>query len=202
MPLSVNWEKYREDALKSLREKRVVPLTTEICEESEAIALECLLEANLKGFERVTLLINSGGGATQSGFAISNAVRLSKVRVTGLVLAKAHSSAMVILQGCYERIACHGASMLMHWGKMTFDNFELHAIMQGDGEWVVKQIRERNEAILKLLASRSKLSLEQVREMCFRETYVYANEALAFGLVDRVLGPSEVYSFNGGEKKG
>lgn len=200
MPFSVNWEKYREDALKLVREKQAIPLMGEICEELEAIVIECLMEANFRDLKKVTLVINSNGGNLSSAHGIANTIRLSKTKVVGVVLSKAKSAAMMILQACSERIACSGATMLMHWGRTNFLNYELDAIMRGEGDWVIRQVIERNEDLVAALMNKSKLTKDQIWEMCRQERNLSAREALEFDLIDRIVPASETFDLWSGVK--
>ncbi|MBU0650087.1 ATP-dependent Clp protease proteolytic subunit [Patescibacteria group bacterium] len=187
--MDVNWGKYRDDALSAVRNRGVIPISDEITTELSTIVSECALEAMLRRIKRLTVLIDSCGGNTNAGIGIANALSLiaaNGVEVTGLVLSRAFSSAFMILQSCQTRVACRGACLMMHWGQTRLQNDELNAIMKGEEDWVLAQIRDSRREMIAIFAKRSGLEEEVLWRMCEQEMWLYPTRAKELNLIDRI----------------
>lgn len=138
--METDWKLYRDNAFALLRSRKIIPITGDICKELKVIVLDCLSEALIKGYSKLTVLFNSNGGEWQSGVAIHNSLALASangINTTGIVLSRANSAAIVILQACTKRIVCPGSMLIMHWGRSTLSHAEQDAIMQGPYDWVI-----------------------------------------------------------------
>lgn len=65
-------------------------------------------------YDKITFLINSGGGQVNEGIAIYNAIKSAKAQTTGLVVGIAASIAGIILQACDNRSARKMTQIMTH----------------------------------------------------------------------------------------
>jgi ATP-dependent protease ClpP protease subunit len=192
--MNVNWDKYREDALRGVREKGIIPIVNDIKPELAAIVTECVFEALLRNIKCLTVLIDTNGGDIRAGNGIANTLSLASangIDVTGLVLARASSMGFQILQACKQRVACRGAYLMMHWGQITLQNDDFAAVMRGEEAWVLEQIKDSRLEMLKVFVKRSGLEEEKIRQMCDREVSLYPDKALELHLIDSIADASE-----------
>lgn len=192
--MDTDWEKFKEIALRSVKELGVIPITTDIKPELNQIVTECVFEAMLRKIKNITVLIDTKGGDIRAGIGISNTISIAaanSIEVRGLVLSAAHSSGFMVLQACKTRSACRGASLMMHWGQTSLQNDDYAAIMRGEADWVIEQIEDSRLEMLDIFAKRSGLSEQTIRQMCDREVSLYPRKALQLNLLDNLVEANE-----------
>ncbi len=130
----------------------------------------------------ITLYINSPGGSIVDGMAIYDTIRRSSCPVHAMVAGMAASMGAVILSGCTK-----GHRAIMRHGEVL-----LHQPLGGssgqvtDIEIAAKRILKMKRALLELLAENTGHSYEKLVEDCERDYWLDAEEALAYGIVDRI----------------
>lgn len=150
---------------------------------------ECL-EAFLTGLERAAgrgparVVLASEGGQEWVGHAMHDAIRAAG-NVTVDALGAAHSIAAAVLQaGAVRRVAPH-ATLMVHHGH--WDDVE-KKLPQDELLRMARRVEADNALYYRVLAGRSGASPETVRAWCERETWFTAEEAVAAGLADEILG--------------
>jgi ATP-dependent Clp protease protease subunit len=133
----------------------------------------------------IALYINSPGGVISAGFAIYDTMQYIKPDVATLCVGQAASFAAVLLAAGAKgkRTALPNARVLIHqpWtqgmgGQAT--DIEIHA----------KDLVRSRDRIDEILALHTGQSKAQVHEDTERDKILEADEAVAYGLVDRVMG--------------
>jgi ATP-dependent Clp protease protease subunit len=131
----------------------------------------------------ITLWINSPGGSIVDGMAIYDAIRRSPCPVHAIVSGMAASMGAVILSGCakgHRAILPHG-EVLLHQplggarGQAT------------DVEISAKRILKMKETLLKVLADNCGQPFEKVAEDCDRDYWLDADDAVKYGICDKIL---------------
>jgi ATP-dependent Clp protease protease subunit len=124
--------------------------------------------------------ISSNGGDVSQGFAIYNMLARHPAKKIVTVEGLAASMASVIAMAGDEIIMPSNSMLMIHnpWGGVVGDADQIDSF--GDA------IRKMQEQIVDTYAKRSKLPKEQVAEMMNAETWLTAQEAVDFGLADRV----------------
>lgn len=183
------------DAMKMLEKRKTIIIDGRMDDDVEDIVLACLRKALEHGHKEITVVFNSGGGNWITGIAIYNAIlllRTSGTIVRGVVMASCCSAAAVALQACTTREIMEGSHMLMHWGRSTLNNMEQAELRRGNIKWVVRQINDSNEEMLKILSSRCKISQKKLAKMCDREERIMAKRAVKLGFADKIIDYSNI----------
>ncbi|NHI16857.1 head maturation protease, ClpP-related [Microbacterium excoecariae] len=131
--------------------------------------------------ERIHLRINSPGGSVYGGTAIMNALARNSARVVASIDGIAASAATIIMLAADEIEMGAGAELMIH---------DASAIVYGQAKDLRKEadsLDRLSQTIAELYAKRAGGTAEQWRAAMLDETWYTAKEALAAGLVDRVL---------------
>ena len=135
----------------------------------------------------ITLYINSPGGSVTSGFTIYDTMQHIKPNVVTIGMGLSASMAAFLL--------CSGAK-----GKRyVLPNSEvmIHQPLGGiqgqatDIQIVAKNIQRIKERLYKIIASNTGKTYDEVYEACERDNYLTAEEAVEFGLADKILKKEE-----------
>ncbi len=132
----------------------------------------------------ITLLIDSGGGETETSLLICDAIEQSHAVVSGLVVADVFSAAFRILQSCHRRLAYPRARLQFHapatnGKRVDEDNWNKYII----------RIHELHEEQLHVYAKRSKQSIRSLRKWAKEQKFFTAAEALKLGFLDELVQP-------------
>lgn len=131
----------------------------------------------------ITLYINSPGGSIVDGMAIYDCIRRSTAPVHCIVAGMAASMGAVILSGCHK-----GERAILKHGEVL-----LHQPLGGargqatDVEISAKRILKMKEMLLRLLAENTGHSYEKLSEDCDRDYWLDAEDALKYGIVDKII---------------
>jgi len=132
----------------------------------------------------ITLIIDTGGGKTELGMCICDAIRYSQANVIGMVVADAQSAGFDILQACDKRLAYPGARLMFH--APAGDGKRIDA---DDWDRYLLEARENHEECLKVYAKRSGQSIKSCRQWAKEEKRFFAPEALRLGFIDAIVKP-------------
>jgi len=129
-----------------------------------------------KGYQDVTILINTPGGDVNKGMGICDAILRVKIPVDTFIINAKSMGACIAAQGREVTIAEFGQEMI-------------HEASFGDEETDKERKEElelANDTIAKLISSRRSISYEAVRKLMKRETWIKSEEALELKLVDEI----------------
>lgn len=135
--------------------------------------------------EPVTLYMNTPGGSTTAGMIIYDMIRLMHSPVTIVVMGMAASMGSIILCAAKKerRLIYPGGRVLIHqpliMGRIEAPATDIHI----QAEEIEKIRHEGN----KILANASGQSIEKVEKDSDRDYYMNAQEAIDYGLVDRIV---------------
>lgn len=129
----------------------------------------------------VNLTLVSGGGSESSGWAIYDAIRLAKnpVKITAYGLCQ--SMAALILQAADSRVLAPECRFMIHNGSVGME------ATVGQVRALSKEIEYLTQKYYKTLSARSGLSVEKIQDMCDKETFLSADQAVKLGFADKVL---------------
>ena len=131
----------------------------------------------------ITLYINSPGGSIVDGMAIYDHIRSSTAPVHAVVSGMAASMGAVILSGCTK-----GERAILPHGEVL-----LHQPLGGargqatDVEISAKRIIKMKEMLLRLLAENTSHPYEKLIEDCDRDYWLDAEDAVKYGICDRII---------------
>lgn len=167
-----------------LLNERVIVLSTEIDEEVAESVIPQLLYLDRKAPGKdIYLYINSPGGDITSGMAIYDAMRSLKSDVVTVSMGEASSMASILLAGGTKgkRFALPNSRIMIHqplggtWGQATAVEIEVKELL-----YLKKQLNG-------LLAGFTGQPLKRIELDTERDFYMSAQEAKAYGIVDKVI---------------
>jgi len=140
--------------------------------------------------EPITVLLNTDGGDLWQGMAIHDTIKCSKCHVTMKVTGCANSVGSIILQAAGERVLKPFSSVMFHlgapgpWGSNPYEaamaaNFELKYGKRLD-EILYERIKTKFASVDKVFG------WAKYNEMNFKGKCLMAQEAIDFGLADRI----------------
>lgn len=183
------------DIYSRLLNDRIIFLGEEINSVSANLVIAQLLHLESQDAEKdISLYINSPGGEVYSGLAILDTMNYIKPAVSTICVGMAASMAAVLLAcGAKGKRFCLPNSMVMIHQPSGGARGQ-----QTEIEIAAREIRENRTRLNHILADASGRSFEQVERDTERDHYMRAQEALEYGLVDRIV-TSRVTSKKDGE---
>lgn len=132
---------------------------------------------------QIVVVICSPGGSVPAGFAMFDAMRLSPNEIVTLGTGEVHSIATLIMQGGKTRLLTPHTRMMVHNISVGLDtvlnNDQLHV--------TTKEISALSQMYAETMAGATKQTVEAIRHMCRKETYMSAMEAVEGGFVDGII---------------
>lgn len=134
--------------------------------------------------EPVNIYINSPGGEVNAGLMIYDAIRGSKLEINMICTGLAASMAAVLLAGGQR-----GSRYILRHSKVM-----IHEPLPANGvggsatsiRKISESIIETRELVNGILAKHTGKTLEEINEATSFDNYMSAEEAIAFGLCDRI----------------
>ena len=177
------------DIYSRLLRERIVFLNGEVNDEVAALVCAQLLFLESENPKKpIHLYINSPGGAVTSGFAMYDTIRYIKAPVHTLCMGTAHSMGSFLLMAGEPgaRAALPNASLLVHQPLGGFQGQASDIFIHAE------EIQRTKRRMIGLYAEHCGRSYEEVERTLDRDRFMTAEEALAWGLIDRVLQEREV----------
>ncbi|WP_417659667.1 ATP-dependent Clp endopeptidase proteolytic subunit ClpP [Pseudidiomarina sp.] len=131
----------------------------------------------------IYLYINSPGGAVTAGMAIYDTMRFIKPDVSTVCMGQAASMGAFLLAGGAQgkRFCLPNSRVMIHQPLGGFQgqasDFEIHA----------RQILDIKDKLNRMLAENTGKNIEQVAKDTDRDYFMSAQEAVDYGVVDKVL---------------
>jgi len=177
------------DIFSRLLRERIIFLGTEIDDDvANTIVAQLLLLDSENPEKDIMLYINSPGGVITAGMAIYDTMQLIKADVSTICIGEAASmGAFLLCSGTKgKRMALPSARIMIHQplggAKGQATDIELEA----------KEIMRMKEMLIKIMADNSGQDYEKVKEDCERDHYLSAQEAVEYGLIDKVITSAEM----------
>ncbi len=177
------------DIFSRLLRERIIFLGTEIDDDvANSIVAQLLLLDSENPEKDIMLYINSPGGVITAGMAIYDTMNLIKADVQTICLGEAASMGSFLLSSGAKgkRMALPSSRIMIHQplggaqGQAT--DIELEA----------KEILRMKEMLTGILAENSGQDIEKVKKDCERDYYMSAEEAVKYGLIDKVITAEEM----------
>lgn len=181
-----NYTKLEDKINGALLDSRRIFLSDAIDNDSANAIIKKLWYLELKQPGKpILLVINSPGGSIDSGFAIWDQIKMITSPVTTLVTGLAASMGS-ILSLCAEpkrRFATPNARIMIHQPLIG-------GVIKGqatDLEIQAKEILKTRQALVELYAKSTGKSVAEIDRAIDRDTWMSAEEALEFGLLDGIV---------------
>ncbi|MFC7067738.1 ATP-dependent Clp protease proteolytic subunit [Brucella rhizosphaerae] len=176
------------DIYSRLLRERIIFLNGEVNDTVSSLVCAQLLflEAENPG-KPINLYINSPGGVVTSGFAIYDTMRFIRAPVHTLCMGTARSMGSFLLMAGEpgKRFALPNASILIHQPSGGFQGQASDIIIHAEETLKIKQRMTR------LYAEHCGRSYEEFERGMDRDRFMTAEEALEWGIVDRILDGRE-----------
>ena len=172
------------DIFSRLLNDRIVMLSEEVNDTSASLVVAQLLYLEAQDPDKdIQFYINSPGGSITAGMAIYDTMQYVKCDVATIAVGMAASMGAFLLSAGTKgkRMALPNAEIMIHQpsagtqGQVT--DMAIH----------LKRFQTIKERMNRILAENCGQSIDVVTNACERDNFMTAEEAKAFGLIDRVL---------------
>lgn len=174
-----------------LLSNRIIFLEDSITSEMVCNIVKKVMVLSLEDPEKpITFLINSPGGDVNAGMVLYDLLQTSKTPIRMIAVGRAYSMAAVLLTaGRHGRYMLANSSMMLHQpllgSQVTGNSSSIKSI--SDNLLEVKRQMNR------LLAKHTGKTEKQIEKATSYDHYFNAEEAIAFGLCDAVIGFDEIW---------
>lgn len=175
------------DIYSKLLSDRIIFLSEEVSDSSASVIVAQMLFLEAQNpFKDIQLYINSPGGSISAGFAVYDTMQYIKCDVSTICIGMAASFGAFLLAGGArgKRMALPNAEIMIHQP----------AIHGNGGQGQATDIKILSEHILNskrrlntILAENTGKSIDEIETATERDNYLTANEALEFGLIDKII---------------
>ncbi len=172
------------DIFSRLLNDRIIFLSEEVNDTTSSLIVAQLLFLEAQDPDKdIQFYINSPGGSVTAGMAIYDTMRYIKCDVATICVGMAASMGAFLLAAGTKgkRMALPNAEIMIHQpsagtqGQIT--DMALH----------LKRLENVKSRMNRILAENTGKSVEEVTAACERDNFMSSEEAMAFGIVDRVL---------------
>jgi len=171
------------DIYSRLLKNRIILLSGEINDDTANIVIAELLYLDSISNEDISLYINSPGGSITSGMAIYDTMNLIKSDVSTICVGMAASMGAFLLScGKKGKRYCLPNSEVMIHQPLGGVNGQATEI-----DIVAKRILNLRSKINTILAKNTKKNLKQIEKDTDRDYYMNAENALEYGIIDKIL---------------
>ena len=172
------------DIYSRLLRERVIFLVGPVNDQTANLVVAQLLFLESENPDKdISLYINSPGGSVSAGMSIYDTMQFIKPDVSTLCLGMAASmGAFLLAAGAKgKRFALPNSRLMIH---QPLGGAQGQAT---DIEIQAREILKLRESLNKILSDRTGQSLEKIQNDTERDYFMSADEARAYGLIDRVL---------------
>lgn len=175
------------DIFSRLLSDRIIFLGEEVTDTSAGSIIAQMLFLEAQDSHRdIQLYINSPGGSVSAGFAIYDTMQYIKCDVSTICIGLAASFGAFLLAGGAKgkRIALPNAEIMIH-----------QPLIGGNGvrgpvtdiQIVTEQMLKTKRRLTRILSENTGRSITEIAADTERDNYMSAREALAYGLIDKII---------------
>lgn len=172
------------DIYSRLLRDRIIVLGEQVDDHLANVIIAQLLFLEKQDPDRdIELYINSPGGVVTAGLAMYDTMQSIKPDVATICMGSASSIAAVLLAGgaAGKRYALKHARMMIHQVSGGFQGTAL------DIEIQAREALYHNTVLAEILSERTGQPLERIKTDIQRDFFMSVEEAIAYGLVDRMV---------------
>ena len=172
------------DIVSRLLNDRIIFLSVEVNDTTASLIVAQMLYLEAQDPDKdIQFYINSPGGSVTAGMAIYDTMQYIKCDVATITIGMAASMGAFLLSAGTKgkRMALPNAEIMIHQpsagtqGQIT--DMAIH----------LKRLQVIKERMNKIMADNTGRSIEEVTAACERDNFMSAEEALQFGLIDKVI---------------
>lgn len=175
------------DIYSRLLSDRIIFLGEDVNDNSASIVVAQMLFLEAQDPEKdIQLYINSPGGSISAGFAIYDTMQYVKCDISTICLGMAASFGAFLLAGGSrgKRIALPNAEIMIHQPAVHGNGMQGQAT---DIQIMSDHIQQSKRRLNKILAENTGRTVEEIEIATDRDHYLSAEEALEFGLIDKII---------------
>ena len=172
------------DIFSRLLNDRIIFLSEEVNDATASLIVAQMLYLEAQDPDKdIQFYINSPGGSVTAGMAIYDTMQYIKCDVATITIGMAASMGAFLLSAGTKgkRMALPNAEIMIHQpsagtqGQIT--DMAIH----------LKRLQIIKERMNQIMADNTGRSIEEVTAACERDNFMSAEEALAFGLIDKIV---------------
>ena len=175
------------DIFSRLLSDRIIFLGEEVTDAAASTVIAQLLFLEAQDPDRdIQLYINSPGGSVTAGFAIYDTMQYIRCDVSTICIGLAASFAAFLLAGGAKgkRIALPNAEIMIHQPLIGGDGVRGPAT---DIQILSEQMQKTKRRLARILSENTGRPFAEVSADTERDNYMSAEEALAYGLIDKII---------------
>ena len=179
------------DIFSRLLNDRIIMLSDQVSDATASLVVAQLLYLESQDTEKdISLYINSPGGSITSGMAIYDTMQYIKCDVSTICIGMAASmGAFLLAAGAKgKRFALPNSEIMIHQPLISGGLSGQCTDIKIHSDHLVRVRQRMNE----MLAENTGKPLEQVQADTERDNYMTAQEALEYGIIDKVISKRQV----------
>ena len=182
IPIVVDKEDRSYDIYSKLLKNRIIFISGEIDDNLSNSVIAQILYLDSISHDDIYLYINSPGGSVSAGLAIYDTMNYVKSDVSTICMGIAASmGAFLLSSGCKgKRYILPNADVMIH---QVLGRSEGQA---SDIEIATNRILDLKNRLNKILAKNTNKSIKTIEKDTDRDNYLNAEEAIKYGLVDKI----------------
>ena len=174
------------DIFSRLLNDRIIMLSDQVNDTTASLVVAQLLYLESQDTEKdISLYINSPGGSVTAGMAIYDTMKYVKCDVSTICIGMAASMGAFLLSSGAKgkRFALPNSEIMIHQPLIGggLGGQQTDIMIQAKN---LERTRDKLEAIL---AANAGKTVEEIHAACERDNYMTAQEALEYGLIDKVI---------------
>lgn len=176
------------DIYSRLLKDRIIFIGTPIDDDIANLVIAQMLFLQKEDPDRdIELYINSPGGSVIAGLAIYDTMQIIKPDIATMCVGHAMSMGAVLLAGGTKgkRLALPNSRIMIHQGSAGFQG------TPSDIDIVAREVLRYKSLLIDLITKHSGQPREKVEKDIDRDYYMSPDEAVEYGIVDKVLTSSE-----------
>ncbi len=184
------------DIYSRLLKERIIFLGMPIDDHVSSLAIAQMLFLASEDPEKdIHLYINTPGGSVSAGLAIYDTMQFVKPDISTIAIGLAASMGQLLLSAGTKgkRFALPNSNILMH---QPIGGTQGQAT---DIEIYTKQMLKTRERLFEIIAKHTERDIKKIRKDADRDNYMSAEEALDYGIVDKIL--TYAPDMSGGKKE-
>ena len=172
------------DIFSRLLDDRIIVLSDEVNDQTASLVVAQLLYLEGQDAEKdINLYINSPGGSVTAGFAIYDTMQYIKCDVSTICMGLAASMGAFLLSSGAKgkRFALPNSEIMIHQPSGGAKG------QAPDIKIVAENILKTRENLNRILSENTGKSIEEIARDTERDNFMSAEEAQAYGLIDKVI---------------
>ncbi len=174
------------DIFSRLLNDRIIMLSDQVSDTTASLVVSQLLYLEGQDSEKdISLYINSPGGSITAGMAIYDTMNYIKCDVSTICIGMAASMGAFLLSSGAKgkRFSLPNSEILIHQPLISGGLSGQCTDIKIHSDHLVRTRQKMNE----ILAKNTGKPIEQIQIDTERDNYMYANEAMEYGLIDKVI---------------